>query len=116
MNLGDLYWHFLKDIEQAEWAYLEALEREPSLTRGYWNLAELYRYSIEEKKEMATDVLLLGVENNPDDRAELYALAASWAREDDRIDDAITYYEAFLKLDPSHEQARLDLESLYKKR
>lgn len=112
MNLGDLYWNKLKNYERAEWAYRSAIEREKTLTVAYRDLASLYHFSYTQKKDQATNVLMEGVEANPDDAKELIALAALWAMQDGRTSEAINYYEQFLILDPDNAVAKEDLARL----
>lgn len=112
MNLGDLYWNKLKNYERAEWAYRSAIEREKTLTSAYRDLASLYQFSYTQKKEQATDVLMEGAQANPDDAKELLALAALWAMQDGRINEAINYYEQYLILDPDNAVVQEDLARL----
>lgn len=114
MNLGDLYWNVFKDYERAEWAYLTALERQDASIdriRAYRDLASLYRFSYTQKKSLAISVLRAGIESL-DDNTELLALAGMWSWEDGMLAEAAGFYEQFLAKNPSHEQARKDLNQI----
>lgn len=117
-SLGDLYWNRLQEYEKAEWAYLSAIEKgEVALSvAAHRDLATLYRYSYEAKRDLANDVLLQGIELNPDDKQELLALLAEWAKEDGEVEKAIGYYEEYLELNPTNEAAQEDLRRLKAKR
>ncbi|PJE64562.1 MAG: hypothetical protein COU90_01845 [Candidatus Ryanbacteria bacterium CG10_big_fil_rev_8_21_14_0_10_43_42] len=112
VNLGDLYWNKLKNYPRAEWAYIEAIDRDPVNARAYRDLASLYQFSYTEKKDMAINILLLGIENSPDNEVEFLALAGLWAWENGDITDAIGYYERYLELNPDDNVARADLVKL----
>ena len=117
MNLGDLYWNKLKDYPKAEWAYRSVFEREGTSGErlpAYRDLAILYHNSYTEKHHLAVPLLRDGIEQAQldDDKAELLALAGLWSWEDKNLDDAIYFYEEFLKIRSDNEEARKDLERI----
>lgn len=115
LNLADLYWNKLQNFERAEWAFRSAIEYDRATVRAYRDLASMYRFSYAEKKDQAIPVLIEGIENgSPEEAAELLALAGMWAWQDGDIDNAIIYYEEYVKLNPANEAAKSDLEELKK--
>ena len=113
-NLGDLYHHNLKDYKKSEENYLMALENKPAQTFTCQNLYELYRYSYEEKNDMADDILLKCLESNPE---EVYfmILLGSYYEDTGNISGAIFYYEQALEIDPANETLKQDIENLKNK-
>lgn len=117
MNLGDLYWNKTKNYEKAEWAYNSVFDRGSAglaeRTRAYRDLASLYRFSYIAKRDEAFVVLRAGITDEiVEDNSELLALAAQWAWEDSKLDEAIGFYEKFLIKNPNQEQAQKDLEQI----
>ena len=64
-NLADLYHFYLKDFSKAELNAKKVIELNPNLAAGYRSLFELYTLSYKEKMDLAGDVLIDGIKNNP---------------------------------------------------
>lgn len=89
-NLGELYWRYLHEYPKSEKNFRIAIKNNPSDYQLYVSLSELYYYSYTEKANLADDVLLEGITNNPDnvdlmrflarhyERVEQYARAIEW--------------------------------------
>ena len=95
-NLGDLYHHFLKDYQNAEKYYKEAIDLAPTNALDYLALHELYRYSYKQDTGAAIDILKLGIgrvtEHQPID---LYiALAGYYGEKADKAKAAENYSKA----------------------
>ncbi|MBI2096865.1 MAG: tetratricopeptide repeat protein [Candidatus Sungbacteria bacterium] len=110
-NLGELYWHYLPDFERAEKNLRVAIENEPQLVDAYITLSDIYHYSYHEKADLADDVLLEGLENNPGS-LDLTSYLARRYKEMGNIAKAIEYYEKLLELDPGNSGALGELERL----
>jgi tetratricopeptide (TPR) repeat protein len=80
-NLGDLYHLYIRDYPRAERFYRAALERDRTYPALYLKLHELYTLSWEEKKNLADDVLLEGLEKLPGHVGLLFTLAEFYAKE-----------------------------------
>ncbi|QQG45481.1 MAG: hypothetical protein HYW89_00890 [Candidatus Sungiibacteriota bacterium] len=74
-NLGELYWRYLKDFPKAEANLKISLKNKPADVQTHVSLAELYYYSYKEKAEEADDVLLRGLEANPQNQTLMSRLA-----------------------------------------
>lgn len=110
-NLGHLYWHELRDVKNAEAAFLKVIEVKPAEVRIYRDLADLYRYDYPAKKGEVDDVILRGLRANPKD-AQLLGYLGLYYYEQGETKFAIDAYEQLVQVAPNNEQARLDLEDL----
>jgi tetratricopeptide (TPR) repeat protein len=110
-NLGDLYHHEFKDFNKSEENYLKAIENDSLNVFTYQNLYELYRYSYKEKADLADNILLQGMDANPND-PYLVILLGRYYEETGDTSQAIIYYERALEIDPSNEELKKDLEKL----
>lgn len=72
-NLADLYAHFIKDYDKAEFYYKESIKRNPAQVASYIRLSELYQYLMEDN-DKATDILNQGLKQFPDNAEILNAL------------------------------------------
>lgn len=101
-NLGDLYAGFLKEPENAEAAYLKAIENDPEDINFYINLSDLYRYEFEGGEEKVKELLTKGVEANPE-QADLFTYTASFYSEIGENEKAIEYFEKAIELNPNNQ-------------
>ena len=110
-NLGELYWHYLPDYPRAEANLRKAIENEPKLIDSYVTLSDIYRYSWKEKINLADDVLLEGIQNNPGNR-DLISYLARYYKETGDKQNAIKYYRELLRLDPADNDVIKELQKL----
>lgn len=98
-NLGDLYHHYLKDYPKAEFYFKKVVELKPDYLQTYTNLHDLYRIFYKAKTDLADDILLEGIKNNPQDYYLRVVLASYYKDQGDKI-NARKYYEEALKFNP----------------
>lgn len=110
-NLGNLYWHDLIDYAKAEKMFLKYVSLDITATDGYRNLADLYRYNYQEKADQADDILLRGLQDNPES-PDLLSYLAMYYYDMGKKDLAIQYYEKLVKASPGSTQAQADLADL----
>lgn len=98
-NLGELYWRYLYEYPKAEANLKISIKNKSNDVQTYVSLAELYYYSYKEKAEEADDVLLQGLEANPQNEtlmrrlAYLYEQRKEWGR-------ALEWWQKVSKLFP----------------
>src|SRR3989344_2774113 len=80
-NLGELYWRYLPDYPRAEKNFLISIMNKPDDIGIYMSLSDLYSYSYAQKRGLADDALLEGLEANPDNTDLIRWLAALYERE-----------------------------------
>lgn len=90
-NLGDLYHFYLKDFPKSEENFRKAIENNPKHSY-YINLHELYKYSYKQDTTLAVDIILEGLEINPNNTDLLVTLAVYYKEKDD-TENAIKYYQ-----------------------
>ncbi len=90
-NLGDLYHLYVRDYPRAETFYRAALRRDDTYPELYRKLHELYALSWAEKKGLADDILLEGLDKVPRHVGFLFTLAEYYAREGE-VAKAKEYY------------------------
>ena len=110
-NLGNLYWHNLPDFEKAEKYFLKAIELQPDAIFAYRNLYELYLYSYKEKSHLFDDILLRGIEANPEN-PDLLVLLGGYYRDIGDKENARIYFERALKLVPDNKAIQQELQNL----
>lgn len=110
-NLGELYWHYLPDFSRAEKNLRTAIHNEPTYIDSYITLHEIYRYSYKEKADLADDVLLEGLQNNPANR-DLTAYLARYYKETGDKARAIEYYRKLQQFAPEDADIRAELQKL----
>jgi len=59
-NLGEYYFHTVKDYPTAEGYYLRSLAVQPSLEQDYLDLADMYEYAYKQNTTAAVDILKEG--------------------------------------------------------
>jgi len=101
-NLGFLYRYDIKDPAKAEKSFLDAIAVKSDLTIAYRELSDLYRYAYPEKADQADDILLLGLEKNPENYDLLIYLAYYYRDIGDK-QNAKKYFEETLKIKPNDE-------------
>jgi len=67
LNLGNLYAYYLKEPEKAEPYYLKVIEIAPNYIAGYAATYNFYKEAYPGKEHLAEDIVLQGLEINPDD-------------------------------------------------
>lgn len=110
-NLGELYWHYLPDYPRAEVNLFRAIENEPAFVDSYISLSDMYRYSWKEKADLADDILLQGIEKNPES-TDLMRHLGRYYKETGERDRAIEYYRKILEIKPDDELVRDELRTL----
>lgn len=110
-NLGDLYSFVLKDYAKGESNFLKAISNNPANINGYTQLATLYEYAYKEKSAQAESILLLGIKSNPKDVGLKITLAQYYER-NNRIADALKYFEEAAKLDPANKLLQEEVDRL----
>jgi len=103
-NLGDLYHYYLKDYPKAEFYFKKVVELKPDYLQTYTNLHDLYKFLYKEKSDLADDILLEGIKNNPQDYYLRIFLASYYKDQGDKI-NARKYYEEALQLNPPNKAA-----------
>lgn len=78
-NLGDLYHLYIRDYPRAERYYRAAIERDDTYPELYVKFHELYALSWAEKKDLADEILLEGIEKLPGHVGLLFTLAEYYA-------------------------------------
>jgi tetratricopeptide (TPR) repeat protein len=76
-NLGDLYMNFIKDYPKAEESYRQAINLKPDEISYYRDLHMLYRYLYKTDTTLAADILVEGIEKNPNNE-DLLRLQAEY--------------------------------------
>lgn len=95
--LANLYWSELKDYPKAEKNFFKVIENDPSDTSAYRNLSDLYRYNYTQKKDQADDILLEGLQKNPNHR-DLISYLAAYYRDTGNTAEAKIYLEKLLAI------------------
>ena len=96
-NLGGIYMDFLKDYEAAEVNLRRVISINPSVLGAYQTLSNLYRYLYKTDTNLAEQILLEGLRNNPESidlmitLAKYYKERGNMAKGD--ITNAKKYYE-----------------------
>jgi tetratricopeptide (TPR) repeat protein len=91
-NLGDLYHHNIKNEILAEEYYRKAIDVQPQSPTVYIQLHELYRYNLPSKVDLADEVLLEGIEANPED-INLLTTLAGYYQEKGELKKALEYFK-----------------------
>lgn len=110
-NLGDLYWHYLKEYPLAEKRFKELIASNHDDFMVYRSLSDLYRYAYTEKKDQADDILLEGLEKFPDKTTLMAALADVYEAEGE-IGKAIEWLKKILAIDPKNASVKDEIEEL----
>jgi len=100
-----------QDWQQAEKNYLIAMSNQPDDLDYIQSLYELYRFKYKEKKYLADDVLLEGLEKNPDNEF-LLALLANYYENEGEKGKAREYYLKVLEVNPENSGAERALDRL----
>lgn len=83
INLGDLYHFYKKDYPKSEENYKLAIKSDPNYIPNYIKLHELYKFSYEDKSDLADDALLDGLTVHPNDMVLLANLGEYYKQEED---------------------------------
>lgn len=106
-NLANVY-NDNKEYKKAEELYLKITEVDPGFIEAWRDLHDLYKYSYKEKLDQADDILILGLEKNPND-PQILAMLAVYYQEARNTADAIKYYELLIQVMPENEAAKNEL-------
>ncbi len=110
-NLGDLYWHYLRDFPKAEESYRKAIENFSDNLGLYKDLSDLYRYDYKEKAHLADDILLDALKVQPKSVTAL-AWLGGYYRDTGNKEKAREYFGRALEIDPANAQIKAELEAL----
>ncbi len=113
-NLGELYWRYLHQYLQAEMNWKMSIKNDPSNSGMYISLSGIYFYSMKEKNEFADDILMEGIEKNPQNRDLLKALARLYEQRNEYA-KAIEWWQKALDKDPGDTSIAVSIEALKKK-
>ena len=113
-NLGELYWRYLPNFPKSEANFKTAIKNNPTDEMVYISLSDLYFYSYAEKHGLADDILLQGLEKNPNDINLLKTLARVYEREKEYA-KAIETWQKVLAAEPGNTDVASVIESLKKK-
>ncbi|MDO8584976.1 MAG: hypothetical protein Q7R85_02535 [bacterium] len=116
-NLGFLYGSYLKDYVRAEKNYLQAVTNNPGDVGTRINLADLYWYSMPEKRVMIPDLLRGGVARAADSDGKIALLArlAAYYEGSGDIARAISAIDEALAISPGHSQLTAERARLLEK-
>lgn len=112
-NLGDLYWHYLRDFVKAEASYKKAIENFPENLGLYKDLSDLYRFDYKEKAHLADDTLLKALKVSPKSITALAWLGGYYRDTGDK-QKAREYFQRALDLDPGNTPIQTELKELGK--
>lgn len=91
-NLGEYYFHTVKDYDRAEEYYRSAIESDAEQIISYMDLFEMYYYAVKDN-EKATAILEEGISKVPRDQSvSLYAMFAGFYRDQGKIAEARAEY------------------------
>lgn len=96
-NLGRLYHFELKQFEDAERYFLEAIEANPARPEAYYELFDLYRYSYKKNTSAAVDIMKKAAVQFPEDYGVPAGLGVYY-RDRGQFGPARTYFEQALTL------------------
>lgn len=113
-NLGELYWRYLPNFPKSEANFKISIKNKPNDSSTYMSLSDLYRYSFVEKKDLADDVLLEGVNANPNSIDLMKQLARLYEFEGKYV-LAVTWLQKVLAADSSNAEVATEIEVLKKR-
>lgn len=114
-NLGFLYSSYLKDYVRGEKNYLRAIANDVHDVRSYNNLADLYWYSVPEKRSKIPELLVGGLRENTDrdHRVPLLARLAIYYKDNNEYEKAVGVMEEIAALLPENAaELRKEIEEL----
>ena len=95
-NLGNLYHLYLKDYPKSEENFKRAIKNNPSNILSYRGLYELYTFSYRQNTSAAENLLLQGIDNNPDS-IDLIILLAFLYKETGEAERAAGYFNSAIE-------------------
>lgn len=113
-NLGELYWRYLHQYNQSELNFKTSIKNDPTNPGMYISLSGLYFYSIKEKANLADDILLDGINANPQSSDLMRALASLYEKQGEYA-KAIEWWQKVLAQNPQDGSVAAAIESLKKK-
>jgi len=93
-NIATNYQYFLRDFEQAEFYYYEALSGSKAYTPAYQGLADLYQYSMPERKELFEPLLQDAAVNDPKNAIPYYVSLVEFFAEEGDLTKAREYLQS----------------------
>ena len=112
LSLGNIYTD-LKWYDKAQEVYLNAMKNSPISSDIYLKLSQIYNIDWEGKKFNSENILVKGLENNPNNPDLLINLAIYYKNIGDKV-KAIDYYQKHLIVRPDNEAANVELAELQK--
>ncbi len=106
-NLADLNYHFINDYKKAEEYYLRSIEAKPSNIQNYIELSTMYRVRLQ-NKDMAINIVKVGLENNLDNKELLVQLANTYKKYD-MNDEVRSTWQKLIELYPTEESFKKEL-------
>jgi len=110
-NLGDVYYS-IGEYEKSEGMYLEIIKNNPKWINAYRDLANIYRYKLKDKASQLPEILLKGLEIDPESAEDFYAMLAIHYQNIDDRENAIKYYEKVLEINPDNTGVNSALQEL----
>ena len=104
-NLGELYWRYLPDYRKAEKNFRVSVTNKPDDPAVYISFSDLYYYSYTEKKHLADNILIEGIQKNPGNVDLMKWLAALYER-DKNYSLALEWWKKVLEKSPSDAAVR----------
>ena len=95
INLGNFYHYQMRDFTKSEGTFRKAISIKPSSIPSYIGMYELYALSYADKANLADDILLEGLKNNPKNIL-LFSTLAEYYTEQGDIASAKKYYQEAL--------------------
>lgn len=111
-NLGELYWRYLHEYGKAEQNLKLSIAHKPNDLQTYATLAELYHYSMAEKKDQAPQVLLDGIAANPGGSETLMRRLAYLYEQRHEYANALEWWEKTLVLHPEDQEIKIKIDLL----
>ncbi len=98
-NLGEYYFHTVKDYPKAEGYYRRSLAVGPKLEQDYLDLADMYIYVYKQDTTAAADILKEGISKiDPPHNVNLMIRLASYYAEKNDSKNARVYYDQALQV------------------
>lgn len=117
-NLGELYWRYLRDFPKAEENLKISIKHKPDDFQTWLTLADLYHYSMKEKADQASKVLLDGISANENNLPVKVNLAKGLARlyvRQNELAKAVEWWQKVLAMEPGNVEVAATIEALKKK-
>lgn len=100
-NLGDIYTNYIKNYPLAEENFLKAIQNNSAYISAYAELANLYENNFDDGRKKSENLLLLGINSNPQDLYLKIKLAEFYERSG-RKSEALGLFRQILSADPNN--------------